>query len=136
MTRSFGALLGAVLITQLACQSSSQPDDVRPTTAETLFALQGSPQDLEAGIRALESADVAFDIAEAKRSNDRRLIGMMGFALIVPGLDPSAAQQPPPGYVVVPIKGTSDDIRSETQARFQSLLFEYARVYNKGLLGG
>jgi hypothetical protein len=137
MTRRFGALLGAVLITQLACQSGTQPsaDEARPTTAETLFALSGSPQDYEVGIRALEAADLAYDVAEAKRSNDRRLIGMMGYGLIVPGVDPAFAQTPPPGYVVVAINGTSDNIRSDAQARFQSLLVQYAAAYNKALLG-
>jgi hypothetical protein len=98
--------MALTLITGPACRMSSatRPAAARPTTADVLFSLSGSQQDFEHGIRALQAADATADAAEAQHGNDHRLIGMMGYALVVPGMDPLSADDPPPGYTVVPIK--------------------------------
>jgi hypothetical protein len=105
----------------------------RRATVDVLFSLQASNTDYELGIRALEAANLDFDIATAVRRRDRRLIGMMGYSLEVPGVDGVPPGGPPPGYRIIIVKGTSD-AGSGPKARCESLLSRYAERYNKTLL--
>lgn len=103
------------------------------TVAAILFSLDGSEKAMREAIGALERADVDADIRAASLRSDRRLLGLYGYALEIPALA-ADADGPPAGYVVVPVKGTSDFIRSPVQARFQELVRAYAVVYNGGIL--
>jgi len=104
------------------------------TIAELLFSLDGTETQMKVAIDALARSDVARDVGTAKRRGERRLIGLYGYAVEIPGVDENGGG-PPNGYITVLIKGTSDFIRTETQARFQQLVREYAEKYNSGLLG-
>jgi hypothetical protein len=106
----------------------------RRVTVDVLFSLQGAKVDYEVGIKALEAADLDFDIAAAIRRWDRRLIGMMGYSLEVPGVDGIPPGGPPRGFTIVVVKGTSDAGGSGGKERFESLLSKYAEQYNRRLL--
>ena len=117
----------------LACSQSQErpvPTSSGKSTAELLFSLEGSDSDYEAGIRALLDAKIHRDVAIAAQRNDRRLIGVQGYALSVPGFEGAL----PSGFTVVTIKGTSDVVNSDAQSRFQKMLYSYAKTYNTELV--
>jgi hypothetical protein len=105
-----------------------------PTTAKFLFSLTEKTTNYGVGIKALKRADVARDIAVALRTGDRRLIGIMGYALVVPGIEMRNGAGPQ-GCPIVTIAGTSDAILSREQAKFQRLLRRCAEEYNRGVAG-
>jgi hypothetical protein len=128
-----------LLLLAIAQACSSQSDITRDprgvtsaTTTSVLFSIEGSQDDWKAGISALQRADVSKDILQAVQAKDHRLIGIYGYALEIPGVEHPI----PTGYIVTPIKGTSDFIASETQGRFQDLLHKYAEAYNRGVIAG
>jgi hypothetical protein len=124
--------VAAALATAMGAATDAPP--VKARTIDALVALKGGAEGQTAGIKVLEAANVAADIADAKLKRDRRLIGFVVNQLFVPGLDPAARNQPPRGYTVVRIMGTSDDIEPGAQQRFMTMLSAYAREYNQGLL--
>jgi hypothetical protein len=137
MSRRGVALLFACSVAAALATAMGAADDapqVELRTIDALVALKGGAEGHAAGIKILAAADVAADITEAKRKHDRRLIGFVVNQMFVPGLDPAAKNQPPRGYTVVRIMGTSDDLAPGAQERFMKLLAAYAREYNHGLL--
>ena len=90
--------------------------------------------DFAAGVKALRRANVANDIAIALRTGDRRLIGIWGYALDVPGIEMIGGEGPQ-GFSVVPIAGTSDSMEGLMQGEFQRLLYQYAEKYNRSVVG-
>jgi hypothetical protein len=137
MTRNSNLLAGFVLAGLLTTDLAAGTKTAAPkgTTADVLFSLSGNEQDFRTGLDVLAKAEVAADVAAAKHRGDKRLIGIFGYALEIPGRETSSTTLPA-GYSVTPIKGTSDAITSPTQERFQSRLRKYAALYNKGLLEG
>lgn len=84
-------------------------------------------------LRMLEAADPVRDVEQAIREGDLRFIGMMGYALIVPGVDDYGQRIWDTNGVRV-IKGTSDFIANDDVARLNELAYEYAKRYNMLLL--
>ena len=106
----------------------------KQTTAEYLFSLRDPHVDYSAAIKRLQHADAPDDAREALRRKDRRLVGVMGYALIVPGAPDRSPYGLPAGYRAIPIQGTSDYIESREQGTFQKRLTAYAETYNTALL--
>jgi hypothetical protein len=100
-----------------------------------LFNLDGSEESLRRGIEVLKRARPNHEVRAALARVDRRLIGVRGYALSVPGVDDFASGLLSWRYEVVAIEGTSDFIASPVQQEFQTLLTAFAREYNRGLLG-
>lgn len=103
------------------------------TTAWLLFSLDGSDAAMREAIGSLEHADPIKDAEAAHNAGDRRLLALYGYALEIPGLS-NGRREEARRYKVVPVEGTSDFIRSESQARFQELLRKYAQEYNSSVL--
>jgi hypothetical protein len=122
-------VLAAVIGAACASQAHDQPNQQRQSTTTVLFSLS-EEADYRRGIEALEAANVDRDVEAAIKIGDRRLIGMSGYTLVVPGADKNAYS---PADVVT-VKGTSDSIQSPAQERFQALLKTYAAAYNKAML--
>jgi hypothetical protein len=112
-------------------ESAGTADDVE-STATLLFSLEGSEADYQTGIKALLRGRIHDDVMIAIHNQDRRLIGIHGYALEVPGLEGDV----PTGFTIVPIQGTSDVVYEGAQSRFQDLLYPYAKAYNSGVLSG
>ena len=103
------------------------------TTAERLFALR-PPYSYDDAAKWLDTANVDREVKKARSRNDRRLIGIRGYTLIVPGVTNRDPNNVPPGYRVVAIEGTSDALEGRGQDRFQEKLVWFAERYNSGLL--
>jgi hypothetical protein len=103
------------------------------TTAERLFALR-APYSYDEAAKWLDTADVGREVKRARTRNDRRLIGIRGYTLIVPGVTNRDPNSVPPGFSVVAIEGTSDSLEGGGQDRFQEKLMWFAERYNSGLL--
>jgi hypothetical protein len=130
----FTALMLAAAVTQVPGNSEPQASPRPQVTVDVLFSLKGTKADYDIGIAALRKADVAKDVSTAKRRKDRRLVAMWGYSLEVPGVEGIPPGDPPPGFKIVVVKGTSDATMSDAQRTFQSLLTKYADQYNRGLL--
>ncbi len=107
-----------------------QAPKVRTTMSE-LLELRATERDFRHGIEVLKKADAIADASRARAAGDRRLIGLYGYSVEIPGLKGS---EPPNSFTVVPLPATRDMIRSQAQDRFQSLVRSYAERYNQSLI--
>jgi hypothetical protein len=135
-------LLLVALCSENATGGTQGPPESRPhiaewpakTTAERLFLLK-RPYSYEDAAKWIDAANIDRDVKLARSRNDHRLIGIMGYTLVVPGVKNRDPQNVPPGYRVVPIEGTSDSLEGRGQDRFQEKLMDFAERYNSELLG-
>jgi hypothetical protein len=139
--RRFALLIGLLSLGASVSQAAvlaEGPVDASPgpkrTTADLLFSLKEPRIDYVALVKALRAADVDADVKEAVRRKDRRLIGVVGYALVVPGVQDGSPHKVPAPFRAVAIEGTSDFLESDAQEQFQRLLTKYAERYNQGLL--
>jgi hypothetical protein len=137
---SIGAATLLLLFASPFCRAAADGEAPTPkkphigtTVAALLFSLDGSKTAMREAIVALEAADVEADVRIASQRGDRRLVALYGYALEIPGIA-SQGDALPAGYEAVPVKGTSDFIRSRIQGRFQELIRAYATTYNAGVL--
>jgi hypothetical protein len=86
---------------------------------------------IDSQIAKLKTANPAVDVADALAAGDRRFVGVMGFGLVVPGVDQSSYKYPE-GVKVIP--NTSDGIRNDSEAELQDVARMYALQYNATLL--
>lgn len=84
-------------------------------------------------IKILRTADVTADVSSAVSKKDFRFVGVMGFAMIVPGV-PDYAQKYSDKYGVRLIENTSDCIEGPQHEELQRVAREYAEKYNRILL--
>ncbi len=80
----------------------------------------------------LERADPARDLQAALLRGDKRFVGVMGFALEVPGVEDYYEHYK--SYGVRVIEGTSDFIENDDIRRLNELAYKYALRYNRLLL--
>jgi hypothetical protein len=91
-------------------------------------AASGSNQTNALNLIEVKNADPAADLNSAIQRKDFRFVGVMGYVLEVPGLrqDNSFVKF----YGIKIVKGTSDAIRSDRDAKLQSRAQNYAAKYN------
>ena len=80
----------------------------------------------------LRTADPATDLETAMKHGDYRFVGLMGFALMVPGVDQDLFHknyEPKFGFTV--IKGTSDYFEIPEQEELVRIGAAYAERYNR-----
>jgi len=85
--------------------------------------------EVHSDLRAIESADPLEDLAKALSRGDRRVVGVMEYSMLFPGIDWSVSQK----LGFREIRGGGDVIRCYEFARLMALAREYARVYNTEL---
>ncbi len=86
-------------------------------------------------LRWLETANATLDANRALKSGNTKLMAVYGYALHIPGIE---GKQIKDAYIkgnYIAIEGTADDLCSEEHAKLNSLASEYAKIYNKTLLG-
>lgn len=81
-------------------------------------------------LRKLAVADPVKDFEAAKKAGDLRFIGMMGYAMVVPGV-PDYETRYSKRVGVKVVKGTTDAITSREQDRLQEAVRAYAEKYNE-----
>ena len=122
MIRKFGC---ALIIIGLLIGCSAQ-ENVVPLNLASADSVKNS-------IRTLEGADPAQDIERAIKKGDLRFIGVMGYSLIVPGVEDYHERYEKNNGVRI-IEGASDFILSDDVQRLNELATDYAERYNKLLL--
>ena len=80
----------------------------------------------------LRDADPDRDVAEAIRRGDFRFIGVMGYAVTLPGVEDYGEQYQ--SYGVRIIEGTSDVIANDAVRLLNEQAYRYAERYNKLLM--
>ena len=86
-------------------------------------------------LRKMENANAENDFREAITNHDLRFVGMMGYSLIIPGVeDLEKYRLYRKHFGVRVIEGTSDVIISEEHRHLQGLAYNYALQYNKLLI--
>lgn len=84
-------------------------------------------------LRRLEHADPSRDLQGAISVNDLRFIGIMGYALEVPGVEHYHERYASSSGVKI-VEGTSDVIYGVEHRRLIDIAREYAEKYNRLLL--
>lgn len=102
-------------------------------TASFVAGCSKSPGKYADQIRSLQSADVSAEVAAAVSKGNFRFVGVMGFALTVPGV-PDYETKYATQYGLRVIEHTSDAIESPEHAQLQRVAHDYAERYNKLLL--
>lgn len=82
-------------------------------------------------LHSLKVDQARADADAAMRLGDHRLLGVYGFTLMIPGLDP---EQRPDASQLRPIECTSDAFSSAEDRRLNDTAREYARRYNEVVL--
>ncbi|HUD31333.1 MAG TPA: hypothetical protein VMQ93_20900 [Novosphingobium sp.] len=113
-----------LLLISLSCGSLGC-DSVRDAQAE-----------IEAGCPGLKDWEPSTAVEDAKlavKQGDKRLLAVMGVALVVPdGYNVDVVKIT---HKIVVIRGTTDAIRNETCRIMNDRAFEYAEKYNQVIMG-
>lgn len=80
----------------------------------------------------LASADPVRDAQRSLRDRKREVVGVYGYAAILPGVPEGWAPQG--GYTVRMIEGTSDAVLAGQCERFNEAAYEYASAHNAVVL--
>lgn len=81
----------------------------------------------------LDHANPEADCKRAIRKDDMRFVGMLSFAVFVPGVDDYSDHYSTTNGVKI-IKGTTDTPQGDQEVRFQDRAEIYAEAYNRCLL--
>jgi hypothetical protein len=86
-------------------------------------------------LHRLQSADPTSDVEAAFRQGDFRFVGLMGYSLEVPGVDPKEFYEKYSSeFGVKVIRGTSDFMEIPEQLELARIGGDYAQQYNQLLI--
>ncbi|MBK7091942.1 MAG: hypothetical protein IPH59_09525 [bacterium] len=124
------ALLIALFAILTGCKNSAQRDGA--SSDSTLSATKELPIE-HSYIEVLDDANFEVDFGRAIANGDERFVGVMGYALEIPGV-PQFYEKYSKTHFVKVIKGTTDDYEESSSMSRAVFYYEYARGYNKLLL--
>jgi len=91
--------------------------------------------DTVAKLKWVETSDPLVDAKRSIKANDFRLLAVLGYTWVLPGVKDERKFKLRKKYGIKIIEGTSDVLESEEHARLIKLARNYAYQYNREILG-